>query len=97
MCQKCILSPQLFNTYGELIIRYALEHWTGGISIEGRIISHPQYADDTIWIVSDKEEMAKIVNLVKIASERLGLHMNASKTKVIRLWIEPSVFQFLQL
>ena len=28
-----ILSPQLFNIYGEHILCKALEHWTGGISI----------------------------------------------------------------
>ena len=26
VCQGCILSPQLFNIYGESIIREALEH-----------------------------------------------------------------------
>ena len=69
--QKCILSPQVFNIYGEYIIREALEHWTGGISIGGRRISNLRYADDTTLIASDDEEMAELVNLVKIASEKL--------------------------
>ena len=39
-CQECILFQQLFNISGEHIIRKALEHWTSGISIEGRRISY---------------------------------------------------------
>ena len=84
MRQGCILSPQLFNIYGEHIIREALEHWTGGISIGGRRIPDLQYAGTTL-IASDEEEMAELVNLVKIASEKLELHINASKIKVMIL------------
>ena len=81
--QGCILSSQLFNIYGERIIRKALEHrWTSDISIGGRRISNLRYADDTTLIASDKEEMAEHVNLVKIASEKLWLCINALKTKV---------------
>ena len=56
---------------------------TGGISIGGRIISNLQYADDTTSIASSEEEMAQLVNLVKIASKKLRLRINALKTKVM--------------
>ena len=79
----CILFPQLFNIYGEHIIREALEHWIGGIFIGGRRIPNLRYAGYTTLIASDEEEMAELVNLVKIASEKLGLCINASKMKVM--------------
>ena len=83
MRQGCILSSQLFNIYDEYTIRETLEYWTGGIFIGGRRISNLRYADDTTLIASDEEEMAELVNLVKIASEKLGLGINASKTKIM--------------
>ena len=61
----------------------ALEHWTGGISIEEGKISNPRRANDTTLIASDEEEMTKLVNLMKIASEKLGPRNDASKTKVM--------------
>ena len=82
-CQGCILSPQLFNIYGEHIICEPLEYWTGGISIRGRRISNLRYADDTTLIALDEEEMVELVKLVKIASKKLELCINASKTKVM--------------
>ena len=77
------LSQQLFNIYGAHTIREALEHWTGGISTWGRRISNLQYANDTNLIASDEEEMAELVNLVKMAGKKLGLRIDTSKTKVM--------------
>ena len=79
----CILSPQLLDIYGDHTIRKALEHWADIISIEEKRTSDLRYADDTILITSDEEKMAVLMNLVKIASEKLGPRINASKTKVI--------------
>ncbi len=81
--QGCILSPLLFNIYGERIIREALENWSGGISIGGRKISNLRYADDTTLIAADEEEMAEMIDRVKTVSERLGLRINTAKTKVM--------------
>ena len=94
--QGCILSSPLLNIYGEHIIRVVLEHWTGGISIGGRRISNLRYANDNTLIAQDEEEMVKLVNLVRIVSEKLGLCMNASKMKVMLVdWA--SDFQLLLL
>ena len=71
------LSPKLFNIYGEHIILKTPEHWAAGISIGGRKISNPWYAEDTTLIVPNEKEMTELVNLVKIASEKLALHINA--------------------
>ena len=49
--QGCILSPCLFNTYAEYIMRNAgLEEAQAGIKIAGRNINNLRYADDTtLW------------------------------------------------
>ena len=46
--QGCILSPCLFNSYAEYIMRNAgLEEAQAGIKIAGRNINKLRYADDT--------------------------------------------------
>ena len=47
VCQGCILSPCLFNSYAEYIMRNAgLEEAQVGIMIAGRNINNLRYADD---------------------------------------------------
>ena len=50
-CQGYILSPCLFNSYAEYIMRNAgLEETQAGIKIAGRNINNLRYADDTtLW------------------------------------------------
>ena len=51
VCQDCILSPHLFNSYAEFIMRNAgLEETQAGIQIAGGNINNLRYADDTtLW------------------------------------------------
>lgn len=81
--QGCILSPQLFNIYSEYVMRQALEGWRGGVSIGGRNISNLRYADDTTLIAASEEEMVELIKRVETAGERLGLHINVQKTKIM--------------
>ena len=53
--QGCILSPILFNIYGEYVMRKVLEGWDGGISVAGVGISDLRYADDTTLLSSSEE------------------------------------------
>ena len=47
--QDCILSPCIFNLYGEYIVRNTgLKEAQAGIKIAGRNINNLRYADDTI-------------------------------------------------
>ena len=62
MRQRSILSSQLFNIYGECIIRETLENWNGEISIGGREISNLRCADDTTLTAVDEEEMAELIH-----------------------------------
>ena len=73
------------NLYGEHIIREALEYGTSDIFIKGRWISNLQCADDITLIASDEEKMMELINLVKMASEKLALckSINVLKTKVM--------------
>ena len=53
--QGCILSPCLFNSYAEYIMRNAgVEETQAGIKIAGRNINHLRYADDTTLMAEVK-------------------------------------------
>ena len=55
--QGCILSPCLFNSYAEYIMRNAgLEEAQAGIKIAGRNINNLRYADDITLMEENEEE-----------------------------------------
>lgn len=72
--QGCILSPRLFNAYGEYVIRRALENFDGGVSINGKKIQNLRYGDDITLIARDEEEMSTLLELVAKESRDLGLN-----------------------
>lgn len=81
--QGCILSPVLFNIYGEHIIRKTCEEWSGGININGTKINNLRYADDTILFAADEAEMCTLMNRMEQYSNEVGLCINRAKTKVM--------------
>ena len=72
--QGCILSPCLFNLYGEYIIRNAgLEEAQAGVKLVGRNINNLRYAYDTSLMVESTEELKSLLMKVKEDSEKVGL------------------------
>ena len=64
--QGCIFSPCLFNFYAEYIMRNAgLEEVQAGIKIARKYINHLRYADDTILMAENKEELKSLLMRVK--------------------------------
>ena len=58
VCQGSILSPCLFNLYGEYIMRNTvLEEAQAEIKIAGRNINNLRYADDITLRAESKEEL----------------------------------------
>ena len=56
VCQSCILSVFLFNLYAEYIMRNSgLDEGQAGITIAGRNINNPRYADDTTLTAEGEE------------------------------------------
>ena len=59
--QGCILSPCLFNLYGQYIKRNArLDEAQTGIKIAGRNINNLRYADDTT-LMAESEELKSLL------------------------------------
>ena len=60
-----------------------LEEAQVGIKIAGRNINNFRYADDTIFMAENKEELKSLLKKVKEESEKVGLKLNIQE---IRSW-----------
>ena len=81
--QGCNISPCLFNILAEQVMRKALDGFTGGFRIGGRVISNLRYADDILLIATSPEELQELVSRVEAAADEYSLRINASKTEVM--------------
>ena len=78
------MSPCLFNSYAEYIVRNAgLEETQAGIKIAGRNINNLRYADDTTLMAESEEELKSLLMKVKEESEKVGSKLNIQKTKIM--------------
>ena len=79
----CILPPYLFNLYEENHARC----WAGwGTSWNQHCWekqNNLRYADDTILMAENEEELKSFLMRVKEESEKAGLKLNSQKTKVM--------------
>ena len=92
VCQGCILSSCLFNSYAEYIIRNAeLDEAQARIKTSGRNINNLRYTDDTSPMAESDEELNSFLMKEKKENEKAGLKLNIQKTKImasgpITLW-----------
>ena len=54
-----------------------------GIKIAVRSINNLRYADDTILMAENKEELKSLLRKVKEESEKAGLKLNIQRTKIM--------------
>ncbi|GFN78228.1 retrovirus-related pol polyprotein from type-1 retrotransposable element r2 [Plakobranchus ocellatus] len=59
----CVLSPDLLSLYSEIIMRNLENH--PGIKVSGHNINNLRYVDDTVLIAENKEDLQKLLNIVK--------------------------------
>ena len=79
--QGYILSPWLFNLYGEYGMWNArVDEAQAGIKTARRNINNLRYADNTT-LMAESEELKSFLMKVKEESEKVGLKLNLQKTK----------------
>ena len=66
--QGCVLSPDLFSFYSEIIMR-ALEGMPG-IKVGGYNMNNIRYADDTVLIAENENELHEMLDTVVRESEK---------------------------
>ncbi|GFO31268.1 endonuclease-reverse transcriptase [Plakobranchus ocellatus] len=79
--QGCVLSPDLFSLYSEIIMRNLENH--PGIKVGGQNINDLRYADDTVLIPENKDHLQKLLNIVEKESRKKRLELNSKKTEVM--------------
>ena len=80
--QGCLLSPTLFSIFLKRIMTYALEDHEGTVSIGGRTITSPRFADNIDDLAGEDEVLAKLVERLDKASTAYGMEISAEKTKM---------------
>ena len=79
-----MLLPCLFNFYAESITRNAgLDDSQAGIKIMGRNVNNLRYADDTILMEENEEELDSLLMKVKQERETAGLKLNIQKMRIM--------------
>ena len=81
--QGCILSPWLFNTYSERIMRDVKAEFEGGVQIGGERLNNLRFAGDAVLLCNNKEELTDMIQLVRDKSAKRGLLLNVKKTKIL--------------
>ena len=60
-----------------------LDEAQAGIKIAGRNSNNLRYADDTTLMAESKEELKRLLMMVKEGSEKASLKLNIHKTKIM--------------
>ena len=79
--QGCVLSPCLFNIYTEKIFKQMEE--MPGLNICGQIINNIRYADDTVLLADNEQELQNLIEQINNRSKMFGLDINIEKTKTM--------------
>ena len=73
------MSPDLFNLYSETILRNLED--VSGLKVNGENFNNLRYADDTVLMAESEKDLQKLLDIVVIESEAMGLSLNVKKTE----------------
>jgi endonuclease/exonuclease/phosphatase family metal-dependent hydrolase len=84
LMQGCVASPILFTLYIADIVETLKATEISGINLEGKYTLHILlFADDMVLLASSPRSLQLKINALQKYFQRLGLHINVGKTKVV--------------
>jgi group II intron reverse transcriptase/maturase len=86
--QGGVISPLLANLY----LHYLDTIWEKKFSYSGTLI---RYADDLLVICRRKQEAVESAQVVQSIMQKLDLHLNKEKSRLVNIWDETNGFDFL--
>lgn len=84
------LSPKLFIAVLESIFK-KLDWANKGIYINGHYANHLRFADDIVIMAETAKDLGDMMKSLDCESSKIGLEMNASKTKILTNYREHSI------
>lgn len=78
MRQGCVLSATLFNIYSEQIFKALNDNC--GINVNGQCINNIRYADDTVLVAKDPDELQNMITDLHNQCLEWNLEINKDKT-----------------
>jgi len=82
--QRCVISPDLFSRYTEVIMRKVKQRSDHlKFTINSVNIQNIRYADDTVLLARNKVDLENLLHMLKEESEIRGLNINRKKTKLM--------------
>ena len=81
--QGCVLSPLLFNTVVDVIMRKVFTDRHGTLYDANQSITDLMYADDSAIFADEDHEASLILRDIQEAARPFGLKINTDKTKVL--------------
>jgi len=89
-----VFSPHFSSTYGsEPIFQEALEERNVGVKVNGVWVNKIRYADDTVLIADNMEDLREMLGTVGECSKNMVLNINTKKTKFMIVTRKPQEFQ----
>jgi hypothetical protein len=83
--QGCILSPLLFNMSIDWVMRQVVRPGDGVAISDNLNLADTDYADDIMLISNSPVEAQDLLNRLETAAGKMGLRINAAKTKVMEI------------
>ena len=82
--QGCVLAANLFNTATERILNKTTQAMNLGVNYDdsGQLITYIDYSDDVVIFADVFDTLKYVLLIVNEQSQKLGLHVNWSKTKL---------------